>query len=47
MNCYNNKTVFSEPSCGGYVTAGDEVELPNYMVHLPSRNYVIVNIYVE
>ena len=38
------KTVFSETSRGGYVAADDEVSLPNYLVHLPSQNGVIVEI---
>ena len=37
--------VFSDISYGDYVTAGDEVALPNYLVQLPSHNDVIVDIY--
>ena len=41
------KMVQSELSCGGYVTADDKVTLPNYLVHVPSHNDVIVDIDVE
>ena len=41
------KAVFSEPSHGSYVTSDDEVALPNYLVHLLSQNYIIVDIDVE
>ena len=33
-------------SHGGYVTSDEEMALPNYLVHLPSQNDVIVDIYV-
>ena len=36
------KNVHSELSCGGYVTSDEKVSLPNYLVHLPSHNYVIM-----
>ena len=36
------KTVWSELSRGGYVAAYDEVALPNYLVHFPSQNDVII-----
>ena len=39
--------VHSELSCGGYVTADDKVTLPNYLVHVPSHNDVIVDIDVK
>ena len=42
-----DKRVHSEISCGGYVTAYDELVLPNFLVHLPSQNYVIMDIDVE
>ena len=42
-----DKRVRSEISCGGYVTAYDELVLPNFLVHLPSQNYVIMDIDVE
>ena len=42
-----DKTVRSEISSGGYVTSYDEVVLTNYLVLLPSNNYVIVYIDVE
>ena len=42
-----DKRVHSEISRGGYVTAYDELELPNFLVHLPSQNYVILDIDVE
>ena len=38
------KTVFSEPSCGAYVTEDDEVALPKCMVHLPSKIGSMVDI---
>ena len=41
------KMVFSEPYYGGYVIADDEVELTNYLVHLPSQSDVIMDIDVE
>ena len=42
-----DKRVHYETSCGGYVTADDELALPNFLVHLPSQNYVIIDIDVE
>ena len=42
-----DKTVRSEISHGGYVTKYDNVELPNYLLRLPSYNYVIMDISVE
>ena len=39
--------VHSEVSCGGYVTADDEVEVHNYLIHLPSHDDFIVDIDVE
>ena len=42
-----DKTVNSELSGGGYITADDEVELPNYLVQPPIQNDVIFEIYVE
>ena len=36
------KMVQSELSCGGYVTADDELALPNYLVQLTSKNDFIV-----
>ena len=41
------ETLHSELYRSGYVTADEEVTLPNYLVHLPSQNDVIVDIYVE
>ena len=38
------KTVFSEPSCGAYVTEDDEVALPKCLVHLPSKIGSMVDI---
>ena len=35
------KMVFSEISWGGYVIEDDKVELPNYLLHLPSNNDAI------
>ena len=37
----------SELSQGGYVTAYDKLEMPNYMVYLPSKIDFIVDIDVE
>ena len=42
-----DKRVHSEISRGGYVTSDDELALPNFLVHLPSQNYVIMDINVE
>ena len=42
-----DKTVHYELSRGGYVTSNDKVALTNYLVHLPSQNYVIMEIDVE
>ena len=42
-----DETVLSEIYRGGYVNADDEVELPNYLVHLPSHNDVITEMDVE
>ena len=42
-----DETVRSEIYCGGYVTTVDEVELTNYLVHLPSHNDFIMNINVQ
>ena len=39
-----DEMVHSEISCDGYVTAGEEVALSNYLVHPPSHNCVIVDI---
>ena len=39
--------VCSELSLGGYVNADENVELPNYLVHLPSQNDFIMYIYLE
>ena len=36
-----------EISHGTYVIADDELALPNLLVHLPSQNYVIMDIYME
>ena len=38
------KMVHYELSRGGYDTEDDEVALPNYLVHLPSQKYGIVDI---
>ena len=46
-NNYVDETVRSELSRGGYVTANDEVALPNYMVYLSSQNYFIMEMNVE
>ena len=43
-DCDGEKTVHSEISHGGYYTADEEVELPNYLVQLQSHNDVIVDI---
>ena len=37
-----DKTVYSDLSRGGYVTADDEVSLPNHLVQLPSQNDVTI-----
>ena len=37
-----DKIVLSDISCGGYVTADDELALPNYLVQLTSKNDFIV-----
>ena len=37
-----DKMVHSETSCGDYVTADDEVALPNYLIHLQIKNDAIV-----
>ena len=42
-----DKLVHPEISRGGYVTAYDGLALPNFMVHLPSQNYFIIDIDVE
>ena len=42
-----DKRVHYETSCGGYVTADDGLALPNFLVHLLSQNYVIIDIDVE
>ena len=42
-----DETVHSELSHGGYATAEDKVEMPNYLVQLQSQNDVIVDIDVE
>ena len=41
------KTVHSELSRDGYVTTYDVVALPNYLVHLPSLDDVVVDIDVD
>ena len=41
------ETVHSEMSRGGYVTAYYKVALTNYLVHLPSQDYVRLDIDVE
>ena len=41
------KMVHSEIYHGGYITADEQFALPNELVHLPSQNYVIVDIDVE
>ena len=43
-DCDGEKTVHSEISHGGYYTADEEVELPNYLVQLQCHNDVIVDI---
>ena len=42
-----DKRVQYEISHWGYVTADDELALTNYLVHLPSKNYVLMNIDVD
>ena len=42
-----DKTVLSGISGCGYVSADDNVSLPNYLVHLPSQNDSILEIDVE
>ena len=44
---YGDKTVRSDLSHSGYVTVDDEVELPNYLVLLPSQNDVVMEIYTK
>ena len=39
-----DETVHYELSCGGYVAEDCEVALTNYLLHLPSQNYVTVEI---
>ena len=39
-----DEMVHSEIFHGGYVTADDDMILPNYLVHLPSQNDLIVDI---
>ena len=46
-NSGGDETVRSEISYCDYVTADDEVALPNYLVHLPIQNDVIMVIAVE
>ena len=41
------KIVCYDISCGGCVTANDEVELTNYLMHFPSKNYLIMEMDVE
>ena len=41
-NSDGDENVHSELSSGSYVTADDEVAQPNYLLHLPSHNDVIV-----
>ena len=43
----DTKRVLFEISRGGYFTEDDEVALTNYLMHLPSNNYFIVDIDVE
>ena len=42
-----DETVFYELSCGYYVTSDGKIALPNYLVHLPSHNDVIMEMDVE
>ena len=42
-----DETVRSGISHGGYVTADDKVAPPNYLVHLPINNELIMDINVE
>ena len=42
-----DETVHSKLSHGIFVTLYDQVALPNYLVHLPSHNYFIIEIGVE
>ena len=46
-NSDKTKKVFSCPSHGCYVTVDDEEALSNYLVHLSSKNYVMVDIDLE
>ena len=41
------KTVFSKTYHGACFILNDEVVIPNYLLHLPIHNYVIVEIDVE
>ena len=45
-NNAGDKTVQHEISHGGYVTSDEKVALPNYLVHVPSQNDVIIEIYL-
>ena len=42
-----DETVHSELSHGGYATAEDKVEMPNYLVQLQRQNNIIVDIDVQ
>ena len=42
-----DKRVHYEIFCCGYISERDELSLPNFLVHLPSQNYVIMDIDVE
>ena len=42
-----DKTIRSELSHGDYDTSYDEVVPPNYLVHIPSQNDVIMDIDME
>ena len=46
-NGEREKNIRSDISCGSYVTVYENVALTNYLVHLPSKNDVIMEIYVE
>ena len=46
-NNNGEENVHSDISCGGYITSDEEVVMPQYLVHLPSQNDVIIEMDVE
>ena len=46
-NSDGGKTIRFDLSCGGYVNADNKVALTNYLVHLSSQNYFMMDMHVE